>query len=55
MSPGENANISKHAISFTKISTPYGRIFLEFIANDLPLFFRKNTLKNRVRASPIYS
>ena len=25
-----------HAVSFTKILTPFGRIYLEFVANDLP-------------------
>jgi len=39
------------AVSFTNLFTPFGRINWEFVANDLPLFFRKKTLKNRVRAS----
>ncbi|MPN57216.1 hypothetical protein SDC9_204910 [bioreactor metagenome] len=43
--------VGDYAVSFTKIFTPSGRIFLEFVANDLPLFFRKNTLNNGVRAS----
>ncbi len=40
-----------NAVSFTKIFASFGRIFLEFVAKDLPLSFRKNTLKDRVRAS----
>jgi hypothetical protein len=39
------------AVSFTKIFAPSGRIFWEVVANDLPPFLRKRTLRNGVRAS----
>jgi hypothetical protein len=38
-----SAAILNFPVSFTKILTPYGRIFLEFVANDLPLFFLRFT------------
>jgi len=37
-------------VSLTKVSTPSGRILWELVAVDLPPFFRKNALKNGVRA-----
>ena len=39
------------AVSFTNVFAPSGRIHWEFVAKDLPPFFRKKTLKNGVRAS----
>ena len=44
-------NIFACAVSFTNVFAPSGRIHWEFVAKDLPPFFRKKTLKNGVRAS----
>ena len=43
--------IMRSPVSFTNVFTPFGRIHWEFVANDLPLFLRKKTLRNRVRAN----
>jgi hypothetical protein len=39
------------AVSFTKIFTPFGRIFWELVANDLPPFLSPSGRRNGVRAS----